>query len=88
MQLLRIGNRMINLDNVTEVASSGDTVQVYFNVTTALLENEGDQYSDSYQGTDYTTFRGDEARALWAYLEHRSSDVLVWYEDLRRNGPR
>jgi hypothetical protein len=58
VKLLRIGDRIINLDLVTDIACSpmGDFVTVH------LVSNGG---SDDFNAIK---FKGDEAASLWNYL--------------------
>jgi hypothetical protein len=78
MAWIKVGSRIVNLDNVTKVDLFSDQVVVSFNYAEA-------------EAPGYTTFRGDEAKALRTWFEQGCKaldDVLAWYDDHSRHGPR
>ncbi len=72
--LIKLDNKFINLDNVTEIHSyelHGWNVIVYYATTTANCEEPPQQ--------DFEHFTGHEAAALRSWLESNATDVLSWY---------
>jgi hypothetical protein len=72
--LIKIDNKFINLDNVTEIHSyelHGWNVIVYYANTTASGESPPQQ--------DFEHFTGEEAAALRHWLEKNAVDVMAWH---------
>lgn len=86
MNLLRIGDRVINLDNVTEVYGLGGSVgvSIYFNVATGCMDAGEGKIEQ-----EFTTLTGDEADALRAYFQntHIATDVMKPYRAAQTQEP-
>lgn len=73
--LIKVDNKFINLDNVTEIHSyelHGWNVIVYYANMIAGGEESPQQ--------DFEHFTGKDAAALRQWLEHNATDVLAWYK--------
>jgi hypothetical protein len=71
--LIKVDNKFINLDNVTEIHSyelHGWNVIVYY----ANMINNGEEPVQQ----DFEHFTGHEAVALRKWLEHNATDVMAW----------
>jgi hypothetical protein len=78
--LIKVDNKFINLDNVTEIHSyelQGWNVIVYYAATTNSCEDPPQQ--------DFEHFTGKEAAALRKWLEQHSTDVVEWHKTQDRN---
>ncbi len=74
--LIKVDNKFINLDNVTEIHSyelNGWNVIVYYAATNPNCEERGEQ--------DFEHFTGKEASALRMWLEHHATDVIAWQRE-------
>ncbi|NJN66834.1 MAG: hypothetical protein HC884_09000 [Chloroflexaceae bacterium] len=72
--LIKVDNKFINLDNVTEIHSyelHGWNVIVYYANMTASSEAPPQQ--------DFEHFTGEEAAALRSWLENHAIDVMTWH---------
>jgi hypothetical protein len=71
--LIKVDNKFINLDNVTEIHSyelHGWNVIVYY----ASLISQGEEPPQQ----DFEHFTGHEAAALRQWLEQNATDVMAW----------
>jgi hypothetical protein len=72
--LIKVDNKFINLDNVTEIHSyelHGWNVIVYY----ATMSGDCDAPTQQ----DFEHFTGSEASALRSWLEHHATDVMEWH---------
>lgn len=79
MNLLRVGNRGVNLENMTAYAFKEHGDEFYDGTTEPIAR----VFFDS---ENYTTFRGEDALKLHSYLQHNSADLdALWkYEQNRK----
>jgi len=73
--LIKIGNKFINIDNVTEICTyelHGWNVIIYY----ASIVNNG----QSLPQQDSEHFTGEEAKALREWLAHNATDVMAWHK--------
>lgn len=72
MTLVKIGDTVLNLGNVTEATAhregSGKVVEVLIYFATGMSQNDT---------TDFSVFTGNEARALWQYLTDLSITLAI-----------
>ncbi len=92
--LVKIDNKFINLDNVTEIHSyelHGWNVIVYY--AKSVIGNNGNGngngnnngyytngHSEENVQQDFEHFTGREAEALREWLEQHATDVLAWHK--------
>lgn len=73
---IKVDNKFINLDNVTEIHSyelNGWNVIVYYNAVTTGEDGKLLQ--------DFEHFTGEDALAIRRWLEHQAVDVIHWHRD-------
>ncbi len=95
--LIKVDNKFINLDNVTEVHSydlHGWNVIVYYAQATGNSHNGNGHNGNGHSGNghsgeiiqqDFEHFTGHEADALREWLEQHATDVLAWHKAHERN---
>ncbi len=66
--LVKVGDTVINLDQMTQAYFKPGSVRIYFAVTTGKADE---------RHLDVVEFFGGDAAALRAYLESNIADVLV-----------
>lgn len=77
--IIKIGSTFINLDNVCDIDTTDDAVDIYLNVVGGWF---GDGEGKSEQIC--RSFFGAEAAALCYYLESNAVDVMAEYESRQR----
>ena len=76
MNLIRVGDRMINMDLVTDVVREGDTVSLFFAVLAP--QREQPYRPPAREMATYTVHcQGDEADALWTWLEAHAHAITL-----------
>jgi hypothetical protein len=75
-RFIKIDNKFINLDNVTEIHSydlDGWNVIIYY--ASVMCSDDGSLQQD------FEHFTGEEAAALRCWLEQNATDVIAWYRN-------
>lgn len=82
MKLVRIGDRIINLETIVEVDLDSKAGQLVL-VTTAPgpIDPDDIKSNDPYGGPHLLIFDGEEADHLWEYLAARADLVSMAYGD-------
>lgn len=75
MQLIRIGDRVINLDHVTHAEWRGDALTLWF-TSIAQLRGAGGTDPDFYEYQSLT-IGGTEGRNLWHWLQSNATHIAA-----------
>ncbi len=80
MNFVRIGNRFINLDNVTFISFHAANCNVWFNVPAIENTLDGNPYSEM----EYLEFEGEERIKLEEWLTRASLAIFNPIEEARK----